>query len=148
MFFNYSPTVWLVSSGDALCNAPGMFQGLMQTCSGGEFFHSIFCSTTFWSRWRHLKIIWTTYIFKHGLKIKPSKCEFFRPEVQYLGHRITRDGLDKVKVVKSWPTLSYLKELRPFLGSCYFYRRFVPGFSKIAGPLHTLVLEAPGNHIQ
>ncbi|PIK56258.1 hypothetical protein BSL78_06841 [Apostichopus japonicus] len=82
-------------------------------------------------------------LHQNGLKIKVSKCEFFRPEVKYLGHRITKDGVkadpDKIEAVKNWPTPKFVKELRSFLGFCSFYRRFVQNFSKIAGPLHALV---------
>ena len=85
---------------------------------------------------------------QHGLKIKPSKCELFRPEVKYLGYKVSREGVmtdpDKVEVVRNWPTPRSLKELRSFLGFCSFYRRFVQGFSQIAGSLHKLV----GVHVE
>lgn len=135
-----------------LCNAPGTFQRLMQACLGDKFFHSVLCylddilvySSTFKEHLERLKLVFQR-LRDHGLKIKPSKCTFFRPEVRYLGHRVTRDGvmpqLDKIEAVKSWPIPCYLKELRSFLGFCSFYRRFVSGFSKIAGPLHALVAE-------
>ena len=135
-----------------LCNAPGTFQRLMQACLGDEFFSSLLCylddilvySCTFEEHLLRLNLVFDK-LRQHGLKIKPGKCEFFRSEVKYLGHRVTRDGVkpepDKVEAVKTWPTPCNLKELRSFLGFASFYRRFVPGFSKIAGPLHTLVAD-------
>jgi RNase H-like domain found in reverse transcriptase len=35
-------------------------------------------------------------------------------------------------------------ELRSFLGLCNFYRRFVPGFEKVAGPLNYLLKKREG----
>ncbi|PIK47544.1 Retrovirus polyprotein [Apostichopus japonicus] len=133
-----------------LCNAPGTFQRLMQACLGDQYFQSLLCylddilvySSTFEDHLERLNLVFQR-LRQHGLKIKPSKCEFFRPEVRYLGHRVTREGVmpqqDKIEAVKTWPVPYSVKELRSFLGFCSFYRRFVPGFSKIAGPLHTLV---------
>ncbi|PIK45975.1 hypothetical protein BSL78_17183 [Apostichopus japonicus] len=133
-----------------LCNAPGTFQRLMQACLGDQYFQSLLCylddilvySSTFEDHLERLNLVFQR-LRQHGLKIKPSKCEFFRPEVRYLGHRVTREGVmpqqDNIEAVKTWPVPYSVKELRSFIGFCSFYRRFVPGFSKIAGPLHTLV---------
>ncbi|KAG1958375.1 hypothetical protein F2P79_006618 [Pimephales promelas] len=41
--------------------------------------------------------------------------------------------------VREWPVPGTLKELRSFLGFCSYYRRFIEGFSQIAGPLHDVV---------
>ena len=30
---------------------------------------------------------------EHGLKLKPLKCEFFKEEINYLGHRVSADGM-------------------------------------------------------
>ena len=30
---------------------------------------------------------------KHGLKLKPSKCHFFQMEIDYLGHKVSKDGM-------------------------------------------------------
>src|SRR5271154_6869788 len=56
---------------------------------------------------------------------------------------IVKEGsicMDPVKVqgASEWPTPVNLKQVQQFLGFCNFYRRFVEGFSKIAGPLHGL----------
>ena len=142
-----------------LCNAPGTFQRLMHACLADEYFQSILCylddilvySKIFEDHLLRLNMVFER-LRRYGLKIKPSKCTFFQPEVKYLGHMITRDGIttdaSKVEAVQSWPEPKTVKELRSFLGFCSFYRRFVPGFSKIAGPLHRLVAEATRDNNQ
>ncbi|GFS98370.1 retrovirus-related Pol polyprotein from transposon 412 [Trichonephila clavipes] len=65
-----------------------------------------------------------------------------RKEVNYLGHIISAEGVrtdpEKVSAVKNWKRPENLRELRSFLGLCTYYRKFVKGFSNIAGPLHKL----------
>ena len=31
---------------------------------------------------------------EHGLKLKPSKCNFFRTEISYLGHKVSVAGME------------------------------------------------------
>ena len=68
-----------------------------------------------------------------------------RREVIYLGHTISADGVScesgKVECVQNWPTPTTTTELRSFLGFASYYRRFIGGFARIAGPLHDLVSE-------
>jgi hypothetical protein len=40
--------------------------------------------------------------------------------------------------IETWPTPTNVKEVRSWLGTCSYYRRFIKGFSKIARPLHRL----------
>jgi hypothetical protein len=81
-----------------------------------------------------------------GLSAKASKCVFFATKAAYLGHVISRQGLGmdpaKVSAVRDIdPTkIRTLEAIRSFLGLCSYYRRFIKGFSKIAGPLHDLTV--------
>lgn len=71
-----------------------------------------------------------------NLKVRPSKCNMFSNQVQYLGHlisaeRVTADPT-KVQVVKDWPTPKNQTEVRSFVGLAAYYRLFIQGFAEIA----------------
>ena len=59
-----------------------------------------------------------------------------------MGHIINQDGilvdLSKIDAVLSWNRPTNATEVRSFLGLAGYYRRFVEGFAKIAGPLTNL----------
>ena len=81
-----------------------------------------------------------------GLKLKPSKCAFFRQSVKYLGHVISREGIsvdqEKVTKVATWPTPTSTQEVQRFLGFAGYYRRFIRDFAEIAKPLHHITEKA------
>jgi len=76
------------------------------------------------------------------LYVKLKKCEFFKREVGFLGHKIGADGLsvatDKVEAVREWPVPRNITDVRAFLGLAGFYRRFIKDFAHIALPLTNL----------
>ena len=80
---------------------------------------------------------------KAGLKLKPSKCEFFRSKITYLGHIVSVAGIEtdprKIKAVKDWTVLKTVTDIRSFLGFINHYRRFIQGYAKVAQPLNTLI---------
>lgn len=59
------------------------------------------------------------------LKVKLDKCCFFRTEVNYLGHVISKEGVatdpGKISAVSEWPRPTGVTELRLFLGFCSYY---------------------------
>ncbi|XP_075478898.1 uncharacterized protein LOC142519753 [Primulina tabacum] len=73
---------------------------------------------------------------------KFSKCEFWQERMAFVGHIISRDGvevdLSKVEAVKDWPVHKSVIEIRSFLGLDGYYRKFIQGFSSIAVPMTTL----------
>lgn len=77
-----------------------------------------------------------------NLTINLEKCEFFRSQLKYLGYVVDENGLrtdpDKVTAILNFPTPTCRKDLKRFLGTATWYRRFVPKFSTIAGPLNKL----------
>ena len=35
--------------------------------------------------------------WEHNLRLKPSKCEFFRDEINYLAHHVSEEGMQQSK---------------------------------------------------
>nr|GFD38922.1 putative reverse transcriptase domain-containing protein [Tanacetum cinerariifolium] len=89
----------------------------------------------------HLKAI-LELLKKEELYAKFSKCEFWFPKVQFLGHVIDSQGIHvdpaKIKSVKDCASLKSPTEIRQFLGLAGYYRRFIEGFSKITKPMTKL----------
>ncbi|XP_060962725.1 uncharacterized mitochondrial protein AtMg00860-like [Cannabis sativa] len=79
---------------------------------------------------------------EHQLYAKFKKCELRLEKVAFLGHIVSKDGVEvdpaKIEAVKSWPKPKTASEVRSFVGLAGYYRRFVEGFSKIATPLTNL----------
>ncbi|GJW63067.1 putative reverse transcriptase domain-containing protein [Tanacetum coccineum] len=79
---------------------------------------------------------------KEELYAKFSKCEFWIPKVQFLGHVIDSEGIHvdpaKIKSIKDWTSPKSPTEIRQFLGLAGYYRRFIEGVSKIAKPMTKL----------
>ena len=131
-----------------LTNAPATFQRLMQSVlTGMSEFCSVYIddvlvfSDSVEDHIRHLQLIFER-LRKVGLKLHPLKCRFALPEVLYLGHLVSADGIrpnpEKVRAVVDFPVPTDVKKVREFLGMASYYRRFIPNFAKIANPLHTL----------
>ena len=74
-----------------------------------------------------------------GLKLKPSKCHFFRKSVVFLGHLVSGNGVttdpEKLELLRKWPTPKNVTEVRSFLGFCSYYRRYLPHFYEVSYPL-------------
>ncbi|GJW33263.1 putative reverse transcriptase domain-containing protein [Tanacetum coccineum] len=89
----------------------------------------------------HLKAI-LELLKKEELYAKFSKCEFWIPKVQFLGHVIDSQGIHmdpaKIESIKDWASPKTLTELQKFLGLVGYYQRFIEGFSKIANPVTKL----------
>ncbi len=79
----------------------------------------------------------------YNVKLKPAKCFFAQKSMPYLGHIISRNGIemsqDKISAIVKAKPPKMLTELHSFLGACGYYRKFVKDFSKITWPLNQLL---------
>ena len=121
-----------------LTNALATFQRLMERCMGEMnlkecliFLDDILVfSQNFEEHLERLEAVFSR-LKQHGLKLKPSKCEFFKTKVNYLGYVVSHSGVeidpDKISALTSWPEPDNVKPLRSFLGfACY-----IGGLSRI-----------------
>ena len=78
-----------------------------------------------------------------GLQLKRNKCAFLMPSVEYLGHRISAQGLqptmDKIKAVQEAPKPQDVSQLRSFIGLVNYYSKFLPDVSSVLAPLYSLL---------
>lgn len=72
-------------------------------------------------------------LHQYNLHLKLAKCEFLKPEVVYLGLRISAEGLqlveEKISAVKRAPAPKNVSELRSFLDMVQYYHSFLPGLA-------------------
>lgn len=135
-------------------NAPSTFQRLMEKCMGDMHLKEVlvflddlivFSKTLEEHEARLMKVL--DRLKEFGLKLSPEKCSFFQTSVRYLGHVVSRNGVEtdpeKIASLKTWPVPQDLRELRSFLGFAGYYRRFVKGYSNIVKPLHGLTSGYP-----
>ena len=74
-----------------------------------------------------------------GLTAKIVKCEWAKSNLEYLGHRIGEGRIaipeDRVTAIAMCVKPTTKKGVRAFLGTSGYYRKFVPGYGRIAKPL-------------
>ena len=133
-----------------LRNSPLTFVRLMNSVLSGLLGDSVFCyldDLIIASKnvSEHLDTISTilSRFSKAGLKIKLSKCQFFKHEIRFLGHKVDSHGIhtldDKIRAIAEFPVPCNADSIRSFIGLAGFYRQFIKDFSLIAQPLTSLL---------
>jgi hypothetical protein len=84
------------------------------------------------------------HLRKHGLFVKPEKCEWGQHSVEFLGFHCSASGIrmdkKKVQVILDWPEPRNVRDIQSFLGFANFYCHFIPQYSDIIIPM-TLLLQ-------
>jgi hypothetical protein len=77
-----------------------------------------------------------------NLKLNPSKCCFAPKAITFLGHVVSREGIrpdpGKIEAVLHFPKPKNVTSVISFLGLTGYYRKYVRGYSRLAGPLFEL----------
>ena len=134
-----------------LCNAPPTFQRLMLNCLGK--LNLTYCliyldDVIIFSKTEEEHLEWMRVVFdrfrKHGLKLKPSKCEVFKTEINYLAHQVSKTGVlpskKNLEAITQCPPPDTYTKVKSFVGLVGHYRHFIKGFANIAAPLYDLTM--------
>ena len=132
-----------------LCNAPPTFQRLMQNCLGE--LNLTYCliyldDVIVFSKMpeEHLQRMHVVFdrLREHSLKLKPSKCDVFKSEINYLAHHVSWKGVlpskKNLESIAECPPPDTYTKVKSFVGLVGHYRHFIKGFAKIAAPLYDL----------
>lgn len=131
-----------------VASAPSIFQSVMdQILQGLEhvtcFLDDILITAR--TKEEHLQRLEEvlTRLERYNVKVKLSKCKFFQSSVEYLGHRIDKEGLhptdEKVAAIVKAPKPNNVTELKSFLGLLNYYGKFLPNLSSLLQPIHKLL---------
>ena len=133
-----------------LTNAPATFQRLMESCLGDMHLKwviiylddiIIFLKTPR----EHIERLRKVFqkIHEAGLKLKPKKCEFFKTRISFLGHIVSRDGIEcdpkNIEAIKNWKRPTTVHDVRSFLGFTNYYHKFIHKYAQTAQPLNKLI---------
>lgn len=79
----------------------------------------------------------------YGVVINPSKSEFGKTKISFLGHQISESGIqptdDRISAIQEYPLPADQRSLQRFLGMVNFYHRFIPHAASLLTPLHAMV---------
>lgn len=132
-----------------MCNSGATFQRLMDIVMAGirgigclVYLDDVFIASSNWSE--HIKTleIVLNKFKEHRLTVKPTKCQFAKENMTFLGHQVTKDGInadpDKLRAIDKMPKPENVSEVRRFIGAASYYRRFIQNFAQIASTLTDL----------
>jgi hypothetical protein len=132
-----------------LCNAPAVFQRLMNNVLGPlrntiafPYMDDIIIpSATLEEGLCRLRLVLEA-LRKYNLTLRIEKCVFFGAQIDYLGREISAEGVRpgkrKVETVLQMQPPETVKQVHQFLGLMGYFRRFLKNYAKIVEPISKL----------
>lgn len=118
-----------------LCNAGQTFQRFMdEVLRDLNFAYAYIDDVSISSRNEdehkdHLRIVFERFR-EYGIVINVSKCEFGKNNIDFLGHRVDERGItplpNRIRAIAEFQRPTIAKDLRRFIATINFYRRFLP----------------------
>lgn len=133
-----------------LTNAPAAFSRLISTLLkelNGEcivlFLDDVLVySSSIEEHEQHLRRLFEI-LKEHGLYARRSKCKIGVPEVDFLGFKITKEGVYMqqrlMSAILDWPDPKSVHHVRQFIGLANFYRRFIKNYAQIIRPISDII---------
>ncbi len=123
-----------------LRNAPAIFQALMEKVLAGcveycsVYIDDVLVFSNSWTEHLHHVKEVLLALRKAGLTAKPFKCERGKSHLDYLGHRVGSGQVavpeSRVEAIESYRQPVTRRDLRAFIGTAGYYRRFIRDFAK------------------
>lgn len=80
---------------------------------------------------------------QHNLTLNPKKCRLCVRSVEYVGHRISEDGVEitskRKEAINQMRQPETISELRSFLGVTNYVREFIPRYAEVTKALYDLI---------
>lgn len=90
----------------------------------------------------HIEKVFKT-ISAENIKLKRSKCNFAKSQVNYLGHTISLNQVKPLKsnidVIMAIQPPKNIQEVQSFVGHVQYYREFIPNCSALLSPITNLL---------
>jgi len=134
-----------------LNNSPAAMLTVLMTIFAGKtssiqlYMDDIICLGNSWEN--HLETVreMLQTLSDNHLTCNPSKCEFAFSEIEFLGFKLTENGVKisekKIKAVKSIVAPTTKKSLQRLLGLFQFFRRYIRNFSQKTANMRKLLIK-------
>ena len=139
-----------------LKNSAASFNRLMRKVVGdipgvGRFIDDIIVYSCSWeTQMSTLRKVFNCFK-QAGLTIKPAKCQFGFPTMEYVGHVVSEAGLSpreqKISEILSVERPRTKRQVKSFLAMVGYYAKFIPHCSDISEPLTMLVRKNMPNKV-
>ena len=133
-----------------ISSAPEIFQRIMENIVGDIdgvicYFDDILIHTKTEKEHKLLLDKVKSKLTEAGLELNEEKCEYFKAEINFLGHIVSQNGMrpdsSKVKAICDLQPPKNINELRRYLGMINYLGRYIPRLSTIMNPINTLLFE-------